>query len=361
MVRGRKKKPSPPEDEKEVAPPTVKKRARTTAAAAAAGTAQSTGSVGSAGVNAATKATASKARKPPVKKTKPADKPNDTNAGKVKDAANTTNRANIANTTNTTNTASSSHGCCFSGEYENDWDLLRRMKRPYPFVGRFSDFNHRGCAFDLDHYEDDDSDDCGCDDCDGCERCDEFFGNHFVDDGDEEDEFFDSDEEDAGLDQFLYRDNVSVVESYLRNYAQRPGTTASARSRISDFFLFLRTLSTSQVPDAFGLLRSEFADMDSLDNFPSDYASRREGMLDPEISRLPRHSYRGQTQKEKRTNEDPHKCCICMAELELGEELILLEKCAHRFHSGCLESWLRRSNKCPICRATVNPPPLIIN
>lgn len=357
MVQGRKKKPSP-EDEKEVAPPTVQKRAGTRArtTAAAAGTAQSTASVGSAGVNAATKATTSKARKPAVKKTKPAHKPNDTNAGKVKDAANTTNKANI---TNTTNTASSSHGCCFSADYENDWDLLRRMKRPYPFVGRFSDFN-RGCAFDSDH-SDDDSDDCGCDDCDGCERCDEFFGNHFVDDGDEEDEFFDSDDSDAGLDQFLYRDNVSVVESYLRNYAQRPGTTPSARSRISDFFLFLRTLSINQVPDAFGLLRSEFSDMDSLDNFPSDNSSRREGMLDPEISRLPRHSYRGQTQKEKRTNEDPHKCCICMAELELGEELILLEKCAHRFHSGCLESWLRRSNKCPICRATVNPPPLIIN
>ena len=172
--------------------------------------------------------------------------------------------------------------------------------------------------------------------------------------------FDDSEDYEEGMDDFLFRDNVSVVESYLRGYSQRPNINFAARARISDFILFLHTLPFAQISGAFSLFRSEFDDMDPFERFNWPH-EQREGMSEAEIGRLPRHAYRGQTQKEKRLNEDPHKCCICMAELEFSEELILLEKCSHRFHSGCLESWLKRSNKCPMCRATVNPPPLIIN
>ena len=42
-------------------------------------------------------------------------------------------------------------------------------------------------------------------------------------------------------------------------------------------------------------------------------------------------------------------CCICLEEIELGKETVLLP-CGHMFHSDCCLTWLKKSNTCPICR-----------
>lgn len=44
------------------------------------------------------------------------------------------------------------------------------------------------------------------------------------------------------------------------------------------------------------------------------------------------------------------KCSICMMDLKKGEEVSTLE-CEHKFHSGCINHWLKEYNyKCPVCR-----------
>ena len=53
--------------------------------------------------------------------------------------------------------------------------------------------------------------------------------------------------------------------------------------------------------------------------------------------------------KEKNGKIEKPNCCICLEEIELGKETVLLP-CGHMFHSDCCLTWLKKSNTCPICR-----------
>ncbi|GJN11087.1 hypothetical protein PR202_ga29253 [Eleusine coracana subsp. coracana] len=46
-------------------------------------------------------------------------------------------------------------------------------------------------------------------------------------------------------------------------------------------------------------------------------------------------------------------CAVCLAELRDGEALRLLPPCGHAFHQGCIDTWLRDQDTCPLCRAPV--------
>lgn len=155
--------------------------------------------------------------------------------------------------------------------------------------------------------------------------------------------------------------SASAVEAFLLNSSALTRIPAETRARISDFILFLHTLPSNQVASAFTNFNNDLTNNFFFNSHTNTNNNSSSGLTDAEIDRLPRYTYRGPTQKELRLREDPHKCCICMADLETGESLILLEKCSHRFHAECLKSWLRRSKQCPICRATIKPPPLVIN
>jgi hypothetical protein len=47
--------------------------------------------------------------------------------------------------------------------------------------------------------------------------------------------------------------------------------------------------------------------------------------------------------------QQPANCVICMSDFEEGEELRTLP-CFHFFHSSCVDEWLKRNSKCPVCR-----------
>ncbi|KAK3013900.1 hypothetical protein RJ639_009428 [Escallonia herrerae] len=49
------------------------------------------------------------------------------------------------------------------------------------------------------------------------------------------------------------------------------------------------------------------------------------------------------------TSED---CCICLESFTKGDELVCLP-CGHRFHSCCLDPWIRTCGDCPYCRTGV--------
>lgn len=46
------------------------------------------------------------------------------------------------------------------------------------------------------------------------------------------------------------------------------------------------------------------------------------------------------------------ECSICLDGFRNGDELIRL-RCGHRFHSTCLEPWVRKCADCPYCRTSV--------
>ncbi|XP_050219281.1 E3 ubiquitin-protein ligase MBR2-like isoform X2 [Mercurialis annua] len=56
------------------------------------------------------------------------------------------------------------------------------------------------------------------------------------------------------------------------------------------------------------------------------------------------------------------KCSICQEEYAIGEEMGMLH-CEHKYHSACIQQWLRLKNWCPICKTSVacssssSPPP----
>lgn len=50
-----------------------------------------------------------------------------------------------------------------------------------------------------------------------------------------------------------------------------------------------------------------------------------------------------------------HRCCVCLGEFVLKEELRRLPLCKHVFHGDCIRLWLRTNATCPLCRCTVIP------
>jgi len=50
-------------------------------------------------------------------------------------------------------------------------------------------------------------------------------------------------------------------------------------------------------------------------------------------------------------------CSICLSEYRDGEMLRVMPECRHGFHVACLDSWLRRSGSCPVCRSSPIPTP----
>ena len=47
------------------------------------------------------------------------------------------------------------------------------------------------------------------------------------------------------------------------------------------------------------------------------------------------------------------QCAVCLCEFKEGEELRLVPKCEHRFHSGCIDMWFHSHTTCPLCRTPV--------
>jgi hypothetical protein len=43
-------------------------------------------------------------------------------------------------------------------------------------------------------------------------------------------------------------------------------------------------------------------------------------------------------------------CAVCLTSFDASDVLIMLPKCKHRFHRGCITKWLSECrNKCPLC------------
>ena len=50
-------------------------------------------------------------------------------------------------------------------------------------------------------------------------------------------------------------------------------------------------------------------------------------------------------------------CPVCLADFDDGEAVRVLPECMHYFHAECIDTWLRGSTSCPMCRAETTPTP----
>ena len=53
--------------------------------------------------------------------------------------------------------------------------------------------------------------------------------------------------------------------------------------------------------------------------------------------------------KDKKGKIELPSCCICLSDIQMKEETVLLP-CGHMFHWNCCLSWLKGNNTCPMCR-----------
>lgn len=47
------------------------------------------------------------------------------------------------------------------------------------------------------------------------------------------------------------------------------------------------------------------------------------------------------------------ECSICICTFQEGDAIRRLPTCGHCFHKGCIDLWLLRQNKCPLCKGDV--------
>ena len=49
------------------------------------------------------------------------------------------------------------------------------------------------------------------------------------------------------------------------------------------------------------------------------------------------------------------KCSICLEDFEVGTKIIYLP-CFHYYHAKCIETWVKNSDKCPLCNTEIKIP-----
>jgi len=49
------------------------------------------------------------------------------------------------------------------------------------------------------------------------------------------------------------------------------------------------------------------------------------------------------------------ECAVCLTEFDDDDTLRLLPRCAHAFHTDCIDAWLASHVTCPVCRAVLDP------
>ncbi|NP_001131506.1 E3 ubiquitin-protein ligase ATL6 precursor [Zea mays] len=57
-----------------------------------------------------------------------------------------------------------------------------------------------------------------------------------------------------------------------------------------------------------------------------------------------------------RAHKGALECAVCLSEFDDGDTLRLLPRCAHAFHTDCIDAWLASHVTCPVCRAILLVP-----
>ena len=73
------------------------------------------------------------------------------------------------------------------------------------------------------------------------------------------------------------------------------------------------------------------------------------------LSQLPRSRFNAGSASQQAAEVDAseRQCTICMTDYSDNEEMLTLP-CFHKFHAGCVETWFKSQNWCPICRTKID-------
>ncbi|XP_062220993.1 E3 ubiquitin-protein ligase EL5-like [Phragmites australis] len=71
------------------------------------------------------------------------------------------------------------------------------------------------------------------------------------------------------------------------------------------------------------------------------------GLSAEEVGDLPCHEFK------EGASAGAGECAVCLEVFQAGERRRVLPRCGHGFHAECVDSWLRKNRRCPICRAEV--------
>jgi hypothetical protein len=73
------------------------------------------------------------------------------------------------------------------------------------------------------------------------------------------------------------------------------------------------------------------------------------GLTDGELDALPCYHYN--TSAAEDGGGVAGDCAVCLEPFEPDDRCRRLPRCEHIFHAPCVDSWLRKSRLCPVCRA----------
>ncbi len=104
---------------------------------------------------------------------------------------------------------------------------------------------------------------------------------------------------------------------------------------------FRSNLSGDMLSDLLNLIQRNFAESNENRHPPT-----KKEALD-KLKKFPM-SNKYCKKNDKGKYEQPN-CCICMCEIQNGEDTMLLP-CGHMFHWKCSFQWLKDNNTCPVCR-----------
>ncbi|KAF5769102.1 putative transcription factor C2H2 family [Helianthus annuus] len=80
----------------------------------------------------------------------------------------------------------------------------------------------------------------------------------------------------------------------------------------------------------------------------SNQQNYNKGMKKKMIEVIPKFTYDADVREDEKSCSS--ECAICLGEYVKGDEIRVLPQCGHRFHVGCVDTWLSSHSSCPSCR-----------
>ncbi|VAI17773.1 unnamed protein product [Triticum turgidum subsp. durum] len=78
------------------------------------------------------------------------------------------------------------------------------------------------------------------------------------------------------------------------------------------------------------------------------------GLDQAAIDALPAFAYAELDGSSGAKGQRQFDCAVCLSEFAADDRLRLLPLCGHAFHVACIDTWLRSSSTCPLCRTVLS-------
>lgn len=52
------------------------------------------------------------------------------------------------------------------------------------------------------------------------------------------------------------------------------------------------------------------------------------------------------------TNNLDENCAICYNSIDEGQKIAKIQ-CIHKFHTSCLNKWIKKRQSCPLCQSSI--------